>query len=173
MVLIVGIGAAIAASSAGHAQSTDHPGPRVSLIVGFAVGGFADTMARWIAARLGERTGQSFVVQNMEGGGGIRAARRVATAPADGTTILVTTTSLAINETLVPNRGYTAAAFDAISLPVPRPNPFRSAQDRRSKPWRTSSTRRKPEGCSWDRPASAPDRTLPANTSSRCWPKRR
>jgi tripartite-type tricarboxylate transporter receptor subunit TctC len=57
----------------------------------------------------------------MEGGGGIRAARRVATSPPDGYTLLVTTTSLAINETLVPNRGYTAAALDAIALPVSAP----------------------------------------------------
>ena len=57
----------------------------------------------------------------MEGGGGIRAARRVATSPPDGYTLLVTTTSLAINETLVTNRGYTAGALDAISLPVSAP----------------------------------------------------
>src|SRR4029077_4188285 len=81
----------------------------------------ADTIARWIATRLGERTGQAVVVQNMEGGGGIRAARRGATSTPDGYTILVTTTSLAINESLVPNRGYTAAAFDAVALPVSAP----------------------------------------------------
>ncbi len=121
VVLLAGMAAAIAVPAAGHAQGTDYPNQRVSFIVGFAVGGFADTMARWIATRLGERTGQSFVVQNMEGGGGIRAARRVATSPPDGATILVTTTSLAINETLVPSRGYTAAAFDAVSLPVSAP----------------------------------------------------
>ena len=57
----------------------------------------------------------------MEGGGGIRAARRVAMAPPDGYTILVTTTSLAINESLVPDRGYAAAAFDAVALPVSAP----------------------------------------------------
>ena len=82
--------------------------------MGFAVGGFADTIARWVAIRLGERTGQAVVVQNMEGGGGVRAARRVAMSPPDGYTILVTTTSLTINESLVPNRGYTADAFDAV-----------------------------------------------------------
>src|SRR4029079_18548153 len=59
--------------------------------------------------------------QNMGGGGGLRAARWVATATPDGYTILVTTTSLAINETLVPSRGYTAAAFDAVALPVSAP----------------------------------------------------
>jgi tripartite-type tricarboxylate transporter receptor subunit TctC len=57
----------------------------------------------------------------MEGGGGIRAARRVATAPPDGYTILVTTTSLAINETLVPSRGYAATSLEAVSLPVSAP----------------------------------------------------
>ena len=121
MALIAGLGAAIAAPAASSAQSTDYPSQRISLVVGFAVGGFADTIGRWIATRLEERTGQAVVVQNMEGGGGIRAARRVATSPPDGYTILVTTTSLAINETLVPNRGYSAVAFEAVSLPVSAP----------------------------------------------------
>jgi tripartite-type tricarboxylate transporter receptor subunit TctC len=121
VVLIASLGAVIAAPTAGSAQSTDYPSQRISFIVGFAVGGFADTIARWVAIRLGERTGQTVVVQNMEGGGGVRAARRVAMSPPDGYTILVTTTSLTINESLVPNRGYTADAFDAVSLPVSAP----------------------------------------------------
>jgi tripartite-type tricarboxylate transporter receptor subunit TctC len=121
MVLIASLGAVMAAPAAGRAQSTDYPNQRISIVVGFAVGGFADTIGRWIATRLGERLGQAVVVQNMEGGGGIRAARRVATSPPDGYTLLVTTTSLAINESLVPNRGYTASGFDAISLPVSAP----------------------------------------------------
>ena len=121
LVLIAGLVAVIAAPTAGRAQSADYPSQRISIVVGFAVGGFGDTIGRWIATRLGERLGQTVVVQNMEGGGGIRAARRVATAPPDGYTLLVTTTSLAINETLVPNRGYTASALAAISLPVSAP----------------------------------------------------
>jgi tripartite-type tricarboxylate transporter receptor subunit TctC len=119
--MAAGLCAVIATANPGRAQGTDYPNQRISFFVGFAVGGFADTMGRWVATRLAERTGQTVVVQNMEGGGGIRAARRVATSPPDGYTILVTTTSLAINETLVPNRGYTAAAFDAVSLPVSAP----------------------------------------------------
>ena len=120
-VLIASLGALLATPSVGSAQSTDYPSQRISFIVGFAVGGFADTIGRWVAIRLGERTGQTVVVQNMEGGGGVRAARRVAMSPPDGYTILVTTTSLTINESLVPNRGYTATAFDAVSLPVSAP----------------------------------------------------
>jgi tripartite-type tricarboxylate transporter receptor subunit TctC len=84
VVLIASLGAVIAAPTAGRAQSTDYPSQRISFIVGFAVGGFADTIARWVAIRLGERTGQTVVVQNMEGGGGVRAepeiARRIETA---------------------------------------------------------------------------------------------
>ena len=109
-VLIASLALLVAAPVAGRTQGTDYPNKRVNFIVGFAAGGFADTIGRWVAARLGERTGQTVVVQNMEGGGGIRAARRVAMAPPDGYTILVTTTSLAINESLVPDRGYTASA---------------------------------------------------------------
>src|SRR5262245_21826548 len=120
MIVVAGLGAflgaVVATPSAGFAQSTDYPSQRVTFVVGFAVGGFADTMARWFATRLGERTGQSVVMQNMEGGGGIRTARRVATAAPDGYTILVTTTSLAINETLVPSRGYSATALEAVAL---------------------------------------------------------
>ena len=93
-VLIAGLAALLAAPSVGSAQSTDYPSQRISFIVGFAVGGFADTIGRWVAIRLGERTGQTVVVQNMEGGGGVRAARRVAMSLPDSYTILVTTTSL-------------------------------------------------------------------------------
>ena len=121
MIVMAGLAAMIAAPTASRAQGTDYPNQRISFIVGFAAGGFADTIGRWVAIRLGERTGQVVVVQNMEGGGGVRAARRVAMSPPDGYTILVTTTSLAINETLVADRGYTAAALDAVALPVSAP----------------------------------------------------
>jgi tripartite-type tricarboxylate transporter receptor subunit TctC len=120
--IVATIAAAIAASpTAGNAQGAAYPSQRINFVIGFAAGGFADTIGRMVAARLGERTGQTVVVQNMEGGGGIRAARRVVSAPPDGYTILVTTTSLAINETLVPDRGYAATQFEAVTLPISAP----------------------------------------------------
>jgi tripartite-type tricarboxylate transporter receptor subunit TctC len=118
-VLVAGL--LVAAPTRGNAESAAYPNQRINFIVGFAAGGFADTIGRWVAARLGERLGQTVVVQNLEGGGGIRAARRVMSAPPDGYTILVTTTSLAINESLVADRGYTASQFDAVSLPISAP----------------------------------------------------
>jgi tripartite-type tricarboxylate transporter receptor subunit TctC len=111
----------------GHAESAVFPTQRINFVVGFAAGGFADTIGRIVAARLGERLGQAVVVQNLEGGGGIRAARRVLSMPADGYTILVTTTSLAINESLVPDRGYAASQFDAITLPISAPESLSSS----------------------------------------------
>lgn len=121
ILLILVAGCLIAEPTAGKAESTPYPNQRINFIIGFAAGGFADTIGRWVAARLGERIGQTVVVQNMEGGGGIRAARRAATSAADGYTILVTTTSLAINESLVPDRGYAANQFEAVSLPISAP----------------------------------------------------
>jgi tripartite-type tricarboxylate transporter receptor subunit TctC len=121
LAMVAGFVAPLAGTTVAMAQGAPFPNQRITFIVGFAAGGFADTIGRWVAARLGERTGQTVVVQNLEGGGGIRAARRVVTAPPDGYTILVTTTSLAINESLVPDRGYTAAQFDAVSLPISAP----------------------------------------------------
>ena len=127
LVLAASLAAMLVAPTASMAQGTAYPNQRITFIVGFAAGGFADTIGRWVAARLGERTGQTVVVQNMEGGGGIRAARRVVTSPADGYTILVTTTSLAINESLVADRGYTASQFEAVSLPISAPESLSSS----------------------------------------------
>jgi tripartite-type tricarboxylate transporter receptor subunit TctC len=121
MFLGIAVAAMIAVPTVCPAQGTDYPNQRIEFVVGFAAGGFADSTGRWVATRLGERTGQTVVVQNMPGGGGIRATRRVAMSPPDGYTILVTTTSLAINETLVPDRGYAATALDAVALPVSAP----------------------------------------------------
>ena len=98
------------------AQAQDAwPSKRISLVVGFAVGGFADSVGRIIGAKLGERLKQSVIVQNMEGAGGNTAARQVSVAPADGYTILVTTTGLAINETLYKNKGFAAASLTSFS----------------------------------------------------------
>src|SRR6478752_8931303 len=99
-VMVAGLAAPFAGTTAATAQGAPYTSQRINFIVGFAAGGFADTIGRWVAIRLGERTGQTVVVQNMEGGGGVRAARRVAMSPPDGYTILVTTTSLTINESL-------------------------------------------------------------------------
>ena len=111
---------ALASSPPARAQAA-WPAQRVNLYIGFAAGGFADTIARIVGARLGERLGQSFVPQNLEGGGGIRATRQVTVAAPDGYTLLVTTASVAINESLVPGRGYRAEQLEPVSIAVSAP----------------------------------------------------
>ena len=52
-ILLASLAAMIAAPTASMAQGTDYPNQRITFIVGFAAGGFADTIGRWVAARLG------------------------------------------------------------------------------------------------------------------------
>ena len=102
------------------------PTKRISLTIGFASGGFADSVARIIGAKLGDKLGQQVVMQNMDGAGGNIAARHVAGAAPDGYTILVTTTSLAINDTLYKTKGFSAKGLTPVALPVSAPESFAS-----------------------------------------------
>ena len=90
--------AAPAMSSMAWAQT--FPTRPVRLIVGFAAGGTADTIARLIGQWLSERLGQQFVIENRPGGGTNIATEAVVRAPPDGYTLLVAGPSGAINATL-------------------------------------------------------------------------
>jgi len=72
---------------------TDYPNRPVKLIVGFAPGGSTDIVARVVAQKLGERLGQSVVVENKAGAGGTIGADATAKASADGYTLTLGTTS--------------------------------------------------------------------------------
>jgi tripartite-type tricarboxylate transporter receptor subunit TctC len=77
-----------------------YPSRPVRSIVGFGAGTAADIVARLIGQWLSERLGQGFIVENRPGGGSNIGARAVVRAPADGYTLLVVTTTNAINATL-------------------------------------------------------------------------
>ena len=71
------------------AQAQDFPPKKtISLVVGFAPGGAADTAARLIAKKLGDNIGQTVIVDNKPGAGGNIAHQFVANAPGDGATLL-------------------------------------------------------------------------------------
>ena len=65
------------------------PKKTVTMVVGFAAGGAADTGARLIAKKLGENIGQTVLVDNKPGAGGNIAHATVANGPADGSMILL------------------------------------------------------------------------------------
>ena len=82
--------ATAAMTVAGVVSGQNFPSRPVTLTVGFAPGGGADTAARLIAQKLGENVGQPVVVENKAGAGGNIAAQHIATAPPDGYTIHLT-----------------------------------------------------------------------------------
>jgi tripartite-type tricarboxylate transporter receptor subunit TctC len=71
------------------ALAAGYPDKPVKIVVGFAAGGGADLLARQLGARLGEQTGQQFLVDNKPGATGTIAAAMVAKSPADGYTVIL------------------------------------------------------------------------------------
>ena len=84
------------ASIATPALAQTWPVKPVKLIVPFPAGGSADTLSRIIGQELQEKTGQAFVVENRTGAGGNIGTDAVAKATPDGTTLLLTPSSIAI-----------------------------------------------------------------------------
>jgi tripartite-type tricarboxylate transporter receptor subunit TctC len=72
----------------------------VRLIVPYAAGGSTDTVARLVGARLSERLGQQFVLDNRTGAGTIVGTEIAARSAPDGYTLLMATPPLAVNPTL-------------------------------------------------------------------------
>jgi len=106
---------------AGRTNAETYPSNKITLIVAFAAGGVADTLARMVGQGLGERLHQPVVVENRGGAGGNIAAGVVAHAAPDGYTLLVTTTALAINETLREAKQFSANDFKTIAIVASSP----------------------------------------------------
>jgi tripartite-type tricarboxylate transporter receptor subunit TctC len=96
--------AAFATSTLVGAQT--YPQRPVKIVVPFATGGPADNYARFIAQRLQDALGQSFVVDNKPGAGSVIGTDIAAKAPADGYTLLLMSNASTVNETLIPNKPY-------------------------------------------------------------------
>jgi tripartite-type tricarboxylate transporter receptor subunit TctC len=71
------------------ARADDYPSRPIRLIVPFAAGGAADTVARILARRVGEALGQTIVVEDRGGGAGIIGTELVKKADPDGYTLLL------------------------------------------------------------------------------------
>lgn len=84
----------------------DYPSKPIRFVVGFAPGGGTDTVARILAQKLGESSGQPVVVDNRAGAGGTIANELVAKAAPDGYTILFMSASFTIHPALTRKLSY-------------------------------------------------------------------
>jgi tripartite-type tricarboxylate transporter receptor subunit TctC len=84
----------IAATSIGiNAARAEWPDRPIKMIVPFSAGSSSDTIARIVAAKMGERLGQQLVVENRVGGSTIIGTDAVAKSVPDGYTLLLANTT--------------------------------------------------------------------------------
>lgn len=83
-----GLGAGLVAPRSGFAQGGAYPSRAIKLLVGYPPGGGADVLGRIVGNKLSPMLGQPVVVENRPGAGSTIAAASLASAPADGYTLL-------------------------------------------------------------------------------------
>jgi tripartite-type tricarboxylate transporter receptor subunit TctC len=100
---VIGLASVLAHTTA-SAQA--YPTRAVKIIVPFAAGGPADVYARFIAQRLTESLGQSYIIDNKPGGGAVIGTDIAAKSAADGYTLLLMSNTHTVNETLIPSKPF-------------------------------------------------------------------
>jgi tripartite-type tricarboxylate transporter receptor subunit TctC len=93
----------------GTAVAQEYPNKPVRFVVPYVPGGSTSVISRILAQKFQEQTGQSMVIDNRPGAGSNIGSDLVAKAPSDGYTLLLGTSSLAINTSL-----YSKMSFDPI-----------------------------------------------------------
>lgn len=115
-----------------------YPDKTIKLVVGFTPGGTADSVARILAVSLGNRLGQSIIVENRAGANGNLATEYVSRSAPDGYTLFYTSIGHAVNPSL-----YKEAKYDPVKdftpigqvlsapnvLVVPGNSPFNTAME--------------------------------------------
>ena len=101
-----------------QATAQPYPSKPIRLIVPYGPGGAGDVIARIVSQRLGTDLGTSVIVENRPGAGGMIGAMAVATAPADGYTVLLgNTTEMVVSPYLAKAASYeTQRDFKPVAL---------------------------------------------------------
>lgn len=98
--------AAVSGPLAAASAASDYPTRPITLVVPYPAGGGNDVIARLVAAKMSTSLGQPIVIENKAGAGSTIGTRDVARSKPDGYTLLIATSSLAINPSLYPDAGY-------------------------------------------------------------------
>src|SRR3977135_1668097 len=119
------VAAAVAMSTAGGLASAQSPFPSkpVHIFVPYAAGGGVDILARTLGDVVSRQWGQTVVVENRPGAGGVVASQALVASPPDGYTLVVVASGHATNPFLYPKIPYdTFKDFTPISLLASSPN---------------------------------------------------
>ncbi|MEA3534561.1 tripartite tricarboxylate transporter substrate-binding protein [Rhizobium sp. CC-YZS058] len=121
---------ALVASLVAGTAHADYPERTITMVVPFAAGGPTDTVARLVAESMSKDLGQQVIVENVGGAGGTLGAGRVASADADGYTILLHHIGMATSATLYRKLAYDPLnAFDYVGLVTDVPMTIVSRKD--------------------------------------------
>jgi tripartite-type tricarboxylate transporter receptor subunit TctC len=130
--------AAVVFAAAGVASAQPFPSKPVHILVPYPAGGGVDVLTRTLADVVSKQWGQSIVVENRPGAGGVIASQAIATSPPDGYNLIMVASGHATNPFLYPKLPYdTFKDFSPISLLASSPNillvradsPFKSVGD--------------------------------------------
>ena len=132
------LAAAICAVAGGASAQSSFPSKAVRILVPYPAGGGVDVLTRTLGDVVSKQWGQSIVVENRPGAGGVIASQAVATSPPDGYTLIMVASGHATNPYLYSKIPYdTFKDFTAISLLASSPNillvradsPFKTVAD--------------------------------------------
>src|ERR1700704_6666964 len=130
--------AAVMSAVAGAAQAQPFPAKPVHIFVPYPAGGAVDILTRTLGDVVSKQWGQSVIVENRPGAGGVIASQAVATAPPDGYTLIMVASGHATNPLLYSKIPYdTFKDFTPVSLLASSPNillvradsPFKTVAD--------------------------------------------
>ena len=104
----LGLTVFLSALSLGAPAQAPYPAKTIRLVVPFAPGGPVDTLGRAMSPKMSEALGQQIIIDNRAGAGSIIGTEIVTKSPAEGYTLLLTSSSIAINPSI-----YKKMPFDA------------------------------------------------------------
>lgn len=121
--LALGCGLLLAGSAAAQSPASTYPNRPVRVIVPFAPGGVVDVMGRLLAPKLSDAFGKQFYIDNHGGAGGNIGTGIAAGTPPDGHTLLITSSSFVVNQSLHARVPYDPIKdFAAVTITAASPN---------------------------------------------------